>query len=741
MKDLERAFGEQGGGGEGNARLFQTQWRGKWVIALFPLLFGAGVHFYLKGLPPLWKGITSEWQATAKVIVGYRDVNPMGGGAEQPGTKPTSLLNQQRALLKSEPFLRRMAADPEFAEMQHFKRSKLPMLAVLNESLTIGLNQKEDIVLVNFQSPFKREAVAIVDKIVQTFLDYHREKKSSDMKQIIDLLNADRDAKFKELEAIKDRVSEIKRANPELITISQTGEGNLLAGKIEEANKALIDATSDVRRAKTNLEIVEEKKDDPEAFQDFGRQNYDRTKDPILQTQLDTFISLLEKAEEELTKARTTYGEESARFKDLDAQVQRYQQKIAEIYSEFANAAMTDARHELRMAEALRDKHSEAIDQLREDALDLEGALDDLRHQEQLRTAVATEIEGLKKRINELDLAAATGALNLNVIDWARPSPEPVFPDRRKHYGIALALGLALGMGSVLLRGRMDRRIWTVEEVPDLLGTSVLAVFPRLPGGRRRARVGRIVEEDQGSLAAEAIRSVRTATTFGLPENGKGVVLVTSSVAGEGKSVTASNLALALAQADRRTILVDCDLRKPNQNEIFNVVGKRGVGDVLMGACTLNKAIIKNVAKGLDILAAGDSGGKAAELVEGPACRELIAHLRDQYDCVVLDSSPILETSEARVLAAIADLVIFVLRLDVSSRPNAVRAHDMLKGVEAKILGVMLNGSRLGRDAKAYAGGIAYGQAYGKAYGSRPEDSQSRVASAKERADGLEAWS
>jgi len=742
MKDLEKIFGETGQS-EGNARLFQTLWRGKWIILAFPLVFGAGARFYMKGLPPVWDGIVPEWQATAKVVIGYKDVNPLGGGGDGGGTKPTSLLNQQRAVIKSEPFLRQVAEDPELPELRHFKNSSQPFLAVLNDGLSATLNPKEDIVNVSFRSPFKRDAIAVVDKVVDTYLEFHRQKKAENLQQIIDLLNSDRGAKFSELEQIKNRITAIKRENPDLISTSGGGEQSLLSGKIEEANRALITAEAEVRTVQTDLDIIRAlQAEDQDGFLRFGRESYDHSKDPVLQKQLDRLLTTLEAAQLDLATSKAPEG--SQILNDKLKEIAWLEDKVDDIYREFAKSGLTEATNKLRAAEALRERHREAVAQLREEALRLEGAQDELKHQEQVRTAILAAVEELNQRVDVLGLSAETGALNLYILDKARPTPEPVYPDPTKFYGISLALGLALGMGLVLLRGQMDRRIWTVEEVPDLLGTSVLAVFPRMPGGRRRARIGRVVEEDQGSLAAEAIRSVRTATTFGLPDEGKGVVLVSSSVSGEGKSVTASNLALALAQADRRTILVDCDLRKPNQNEIFNVVDKRGVGDVLTGSSTLHKAIIRNVAKGLDLLTAGDSGGRAAELIESPACRDLLMHLSEQYDCVIVDSSPVLETSEARVLAALADLVIFVLRLDVSSRPNAVRARDILRGVDANLLGVMLNGSRMGRDAKSYAGGIAYGgaygNAYGRSYGARGGEGKSRVATA-EKSDGLEAWS
>jgi capsular exopolysaccharide synthesis family protein len=268
----------------------------------------------------------------------------------------------------------------------------------------------------------------------------------------------------------------------------------------------------------------------------------------------------------------------------------------------------------------------------------------------------------------------------------------------------------------VLLRAFTDRRIWTVEEVPQLLGASVVGVIPQLASGKR-AKIGRVIETDPGSAAAEAIRAVRTATAFALPRNGRGVVVVTSAVAREGKSITASNLAISLAQAGRKTILVDADLRAPGLAEIYGTEGALGLGEVLQGKYELPRVIQPGVAPMLDLLAAGDSAGRSAELLESAECRSLIERLRGDYECVVLDSSPVLDTSESRTLASFADLTIFVMRMDLSTAPNSKRAMGMLHSVRARVLGVVLNGAKRG-SGKSYAGGINYG-GYGNAYGDR----------------------
>jgi capsular exopolysaccharide synthesis family protein len=284
----------------------------------------------------------------------------------------------------------------------------------------------------------------------------------------------------------------------------------------------------------------------------------------------------------------------------------------------------------------------------------------------------------------------------------------PVYPETEKTLLYALGASGILAFGLVLLLGIADRRVRAVEDVPELLGTSVLGVLPALPGGSDRSSIARQVEENPHSLLAEAIRSVRTATTFALPA-GCGMVQITSAGSGEGKSVCASNLAFALAKAGKKTLLIDADMRKPAQHQVYAVPNSIGLAGLLTSSVALKKAIVPNVALGLDLLPAGDARGRAAELCEGPVLPELVQTLRESYECLVVDSPPVLESSEARVLAALSDAVVIVLRLDRSKAPNLKRAAGILRGVGARILGALPNGASTQRGARAFSGGISYG--------------------------------
>ncbi|MCP5115307.1 MAG: CpsD/CapB family tyrosine-protein kinase, partial [bacterium] len=141
--------------------------------------------------------------------------------------------------------------------------------------------------------------------------------------------------------------------------------------------------------------------------------------------------------------------------------------------------------------------------------------------------------------------------------------------------------------------------------------------------------------------------------------------------------------------------------------------GKRGLGDAIAGSVTWESAVVQGVAGDLDLLPAGAAEMGPAELLESGACRTLFAELREVYDVIIVDSSPVLETAETRMLSNLADVCLFVMRLKKSTGPNARRAVGILQSVDANIIGVFLNGASKRRGAKAYAEGISYGYGYG----------------------------
>jgi len=161
---------------------------------------------------------------------------------------------------------------------------------------------------------------------------------------------------------------------------------------------------------------------------------------------------------------------------------------------------------------------------------------------------------------------------------------------------------------------------------------------------------------------AEACRMIRTAIHFGSAKDRRRTLLITSAASGEGKSTLASNLAITVAQAGKRVLLIDSDLRLPTQHKIFGVDNDRGLSTLLQGQITLDEAIESTEIDGLELLPSGPQVHNPAEMLNSPVFTELLDTLFDRYDQIILDSAPVVGIVDSRIVAAACDVSILVLR-------------------------------------------------------------------------------
>jgi capsular exopolysaccharide synthesis family protein len=288
--------------------------------------------------------------------------------------------------------------------------------------------------------------------------------------------------------------------------------------------------------------------------------------------------------------------------------------------------------------------------------------------------------------------AAATANAHATLVTPAylpgAPQARPVWID----LGIGLVLGLLLGVGTALVRDRLSDRIRGRADFEKITGRTVLATVPRTrrPRGPDAARP--VLLRAPESPAAESYRYLRSRLQPLLARDGAVAVLVASADEGEGRSSTAANLALALATAGRRVVLVDADLRHPAQHTIFGLGDEPGLTAVLAGETGLTDALQTGPAPRLRLLAAGAGADRATDLLEGPRLGRLLRTLRQQCDVIVLDSSAVLSVSDAIALAAVSDHVLLVGDYRRSTRAGVARALTELgEVVHGNVSGVLVN--------------------------------------------------
>jgi capsular exopolysaccharide synthesis family protein len=262
----------------------------------------------------------------------------------------------------------------------------------------------------------------------------------------------------------------------------------------------------------------------------------------------------------------------------------------------------------------------------------------------------------------------------------------------------------------VYVQDVLDDRFMSPEEITAQLGVPVLAMIRRLEGivGQGLSTVHTHVRPN--AIETEAFRTLRTAITLSSDHTHR--VLISSAEPSDGKTTVAANLAVSFAQAGKRTLIVDADLRKPGMSALFALKGRAGLADLLYtdGALAESAPLLVNQTElpGLHILAAGTRRPNPAELLSGQRFGELLAWAEAHYDQVLVDCPPVLAVSDAQVVARLVDGAILVVQPEKNHRRLVVRACESFKATGGTVLGVVANG--LSSDSST---GYRYGYGYG----------------------------
>lgn len=286
----------------------------------------------------------------------------------------------------------------------------------------------------------------------------------------------------------------------------------------------------------------------------------------------------------------------------------------------------------------------------------------------------------------------------------------PVVPKTGRNILLGLGAGLLCGFAIALIREMLDNTVKAREALEEIAGTGLVGSIPM---DKERRKQPAIAFDSDNSPIAEAFRKVRTNLQFVAVDNPPRVIVITSSMPHEGKSTTAINIALALAEADHSVLLVDGDMRRPTLAKYLDLVGSVGFSTVLSGGATLDEALQKTRFPGLSVLTSGRIPPNPSELLGSQTARKLLSQLRAQFDYVVVDSTPLLAVTDAAILAAGADGVLLVARFGHTRRDQLAHAAASLESVGAPLLGAVFT------MIPPRSGG-SYGYSYSY-YGSSPD--------------------
>lgn len=316
--------------------------------------------------------------------------------------------------------------------------------------------------------------------------------------------------------------------------------------------------------------------------------------------------------------------------------------------------------------------------------------------------AEAQEVVRLVTRIEEPTVSGQQPAIAARVTGDASFSESTVAPNLVINGGVGLLLSLFLAIAGAVLRDLLDRTVKSRDEIEAITGGGVLASLPFDPQVKSEP-----LSSELGSPLSESLRVLRTNLQYANVDAKNQAILVSSAVPNEGKTLVATNLAIAVAQSGRSVLLIDADMRNPNVAELLGLENAVGVLTVLIGRTTLQNSI-QSHPSGIDFLGTGPMPPNPSEVLDSRAMKDLVRSVRDTYDTVIIDAPPMLPVADASILVTEVDGALLLVRHGSTTREQVRLAVARIQGVGGHLFGAVLN-----RTPRSSAESYGYGYGYG----------------------------
>lgn len=587
----------------------------------------------------------------------------------------------------------RLAETPEFSAFRATpgsaaEKRKLALIDAFRNRLRVQLVPRTRMLLVGFESSDPRLAAQAATALVNNYVDYNFREKYDATRQVSGFMEQQLDELKAKVEKSQQALVEYERQH-EIVNTSE--KQNVLEQMLSDVSRDLTTAESE-RIQKESL----------------YRQVAARRVSIAALARSD----LLQKLEEKAAELRGQYTEVSAQYGPKFPRALRLQRQMAEYDAQIG-------REQSRVIERLHNDYQAAVsrEKLAAQAFARQkeqlGKLNQLLVQHNIlqRDFESNQqlYQSLLQRLKDATVSAGLRSTNIHVVDSALPPAVPVRPRKALNIALGLLAGVVLGVMAAFVQEGLDRSVNSADQIETLLFAPALAVIPldraarparalsaRWPGhpaaSRHRGEVALTVCRRPKSVLAESYRALRTAVLLSSAPRAPRSVLVTSAHMGEGKTVTALNLAQALAQRKGPVLIVDCDLRKGGVARALGLSAEKGISTVLTGADALEDALQQYAPQpSLWVLPCGPVPPNPAELLASDRMAELWKELSGRYEHLVIDSPPVLLVTDATILSTLADGVVLVAESGKTPRGALLRTRRILDDAGARILGVALN--------------------------------------------------
>lgn len=683
--------------------------RHRWKILAFVVICVAATAIISSRVTPIFESTTTI-DIDRRMPVGVLGQEAM----QYPTADADQFLATQVKLIQSDSVLRPVVERfklPVYERGQDVavKPTNVEDAPVVLRNLKVTRSPNTYLLLISFRSPDPRQAADVANAIANSYVLHTYEIRYRSSASLSEFM----EKQLEELKAKMERSGQaLAKFERDLNVINPEEKTSILSTRLLQLNTDYTNAQSE--RMKKEAAYNSVRGGSLEAAQ--------------VSTQGEALRKLaerLDEAQEKFAQVQAHYGANHPEYHKVQVQVAQLQEQLGLVRQNIARRVQIEHREALSRESMLKKAVAETKTEF--DALNARSF--EYRSLKQEAEADKKLYEELVTKIKEAGINAGFQNSSIRLADPARPALKPVFPNLKLNLVLAFMFSSLLAVGAAILGDVLDKTIRDPEQVARALNTEVIGSLPMVKAWQRKLLA---VMGEAGSKAlvpvgaadlmvtsfGEAIRTLRNSILLADFDRGLRSLLVTSSCPAEGKTTTTVHLALAHAAQGHKTLLIDCDLRRPSIHRLFGLNGAGGLAQVILKGAPWQEAVVQvEQAPNLTILPAGPPARRAAELV-GKALEGILEEAADQYDLILVDSPPLLGLPESYEMAVAVDGVVMVALAGQTERKAVSSALQALMRLRVNVVGLVLNEVTRGNSDGYYSYGY-YGKDYKRYY--RPD--------------------
>ena len=680
--------------------VYRSRW---WVAGITGFCVLAALVFSLLTTPIYRSVATVQIEQQAAQVTGTEEQQPNTSGLEAERFLQTELdivrsrrvarlVAEDTGVFGNEIFLEAMdeSVDPiSIPGLSVEEAQEEKVINILQDNLDVSIPPDSRLAQLAFESPDPQLSARIANSFAENYIRGNLQRK-------FDTSSYAREFLAQRLDEVRGELEEAERAALEYAKdtqiVSAPGQGTITAASLSQLNEQFSRAQAERIAAEQKWRRAQQTT--PLAIPEVLRNS-------AIQALLQDRANLMAEQEEQLQRRRENFPS----VQQTNAQIEEINSQIDDI----ATAIRSSIRNEYASALGEEQQLAQRIAQLRDATLAEQTQAVELGILQRSADTNRQLYQQLLRRLNELNAEAGIQSNNLSLVDRAVVPRFPVSPNLPLNLALALVFGVLLSAIYVFLKTQLIDVIRTPEEVKSKLGLPLLGVIPMIDSDSIEYME---MLQDVKEPLTEAYATTRTALSLSSASGIPQTLAFTSTQASEGKSSTCLAIGMGAAKIGKRVLIIDADLRRPNQHTLIGLDNEHGLSDVLAGNGNAEAYIQRTPIANMDFIASGGRPPAPTELISSPAFMVMLEQMKEKYDIILLDSPPLLGLADALLLASLAENIVYTIESGRNRAASVRNSIEKLHQSGATISGVILTKFDSSESGYAYDASGAYSYSY-----------------------------